>query len=153
LKSGPPDFERSRRDELLGQAEKLCRTSHSGQAGDQWSDHVNPEEKEYALERASEELERLFLRRRLFTDNVFADRAWLIMVDLFASELQQIVVELDSAAERWNVSDDTATRQLATLIASGLIERLPSAPEGHHPALKLTERGHSAVAHILFRAV
>jgi DNA-binding MarR family transcriptional regulator len=147
-----PDDERSRRDELLGRAEELCRANHLRQTSDVRSDQASLDEDHHSLERASSELERLFLRRRLLTDDVFADRGWLIMVDLFASELQQIVVELDNAAARWKLSGSTATRQLATLIASGLVERSPSTLEGNKLALKLTERGHSAVTHILLRA-
>lgn len=153
MTSGLPGDARLRRDELLGRAEELCQTSPLLQTGDVWSGRTNLEEDHDSLERASSELERLLFRRQLLTDDLFADRGWLIMVDLFASELRQIVVELDNAAERWNLSGSTATRQLATLIASGLIERWPSTLEDDKVAIKLTERGHSAVTHILLRAV
>lgn len=94
------------------------------------------------------ELRRLSLRRQHLPHCFITDTGWLIMVDLLVCEMQAAIVLLDEAAERWNLSDQTAARKLAALIASGLILR--SGDLGARgTALKLTAQGRATVISVL----
>lgn len=101
------------------------------------------------LKSALKEAQRLELRRRLLPQEVLCDRGWLVMLDLFACELSATVIGLSTGRDRWGLSESTATRQIAGLIASGLVRRRSSSSGSGTTTLELTDYGSSIMRQIL----
>lgn len=86
------------------------------------------------------------LRDTLFPHDLFADPAWDILLDLFASELEGKHVSVSSACIASGVPSPTALRWLHRLEELGLIKREPDGADDRRAALTLTSAGREPLA-------
>lgn len=64
-------------------------------------------------------------REAMLPNNMFADPAWDILLDLYASESEGLAVSVSDACHAASVPATTALRWLSRLEQAGLIERSP----------------------------
>ena len=98
---------------------------------------------------AARELERRAVRLRYLTRDLVADHSWYILLDLFVCEHDLISVSLVEAAERWQMSNATAARQVAALIECRLVARVFDKAHSGPVALRLTDLGRMYLKRIL----
>ncbi len=150
MKDDEPGGALSLSEELFRKAEDMAHSytqaegyaASTGRAAPPASDDV-------WLYGALRELEQLALRRRFLPEEILTDRGWLILLDLFASELQPSHIELNGSGDRWGFSEPTATRQLAALISRGLVQLRPHTVITHEKIVRLTDHGRSIIRQIL----
>ena len=78
------------------------------------------------------------LRSRFFEDQLFADPAWDILLDLFHAELLNRRISVSSACIAANVPATTALRWTKLLVAHGLIVRRSDPLDGRRVFVELT---------------
>jgi DNA-binding MarR family transcriptional regulator len=96
-----------------------------------------------AAERCSDAAIRAILQARLerksfFPEELFADPAWDMLLDLYAAELGQIRVSVTSLCIASNAPTSTALRWISSLESEGLIERRGDPLDGRRFFLSLT---------------
>jgi DNA-binding transcriptional ArsR family regulator len=79
------------------------------------------------------------LREGLFPEGLFADPAWDMLLDLFASRLEGSRVCVSSACSAAIVPQTTALRWVDRLEECGLLERHPDPADSRRIYLELTE--------------
>ena len=82
-------------------------------------------------------------RSRLFDPELFADPAWDILLDLFASSLEQRRVSVSGLCAASGVPATTALRWMATLEAHELILRLKDPLDARRVFVMLSGKGSS----------
>lgn len=135
---------------LLQTAEGLAQSSR---------DHYVPDENEpdepdlpsadqlhSALTRA---LAQLDIRRRYFPPQVASDNGWGLLLDLFSCELQAQTLELPGSASRWGMSEVTAARHVAGLVAANLVVRVAGGRDRDRFGLELTDLGRALLKKVL----
>jgi len=78
-------------------------------------------------------------RTLYFRANIFADPAWDILLDLYAAELSQVRVSVNSLCIASNVPQTTALRWINSLEAEQLIKRSPDPLDRRRFFLSLTQ--------------
>ncbi len=92
------------------------------------------------------------LRERLFPADLFADPAWDMLLDLYASELEEQAVSISSACVASAVPATTALRWLGRLEQLGLIERSDDKNDNRRTFVRLTPTTRAAVERWLEQA-
>lgn len=97
-------------------------------------------------ERASEDTVRTAIRSRsqrgkFFPKALFADPAWDMLIDLYASKIAHQRVSVSSLCIASNVPAITALRWIDTLVGEGLIVRTSDAFDKRRHFVSLTETG------------
>lgn len=77
------------------------------------------------------------LRARFFSDELFADPAWDMMLDLLQAEIAQLRVPVSSLCIAAAVPATTALRWLKTLVSQGLFIRRPDPHDGRRVYVEL----------------
>jgi DNA-binding MarR family transcriptional regulator len=85
-------------------------------------------------------------RNQLFAADLFADPAWDILLDLFASELDARPVSISDACLASGVPQTTALRWIQNLERAGHLHRMPSETDGRRVYLILSARSRRIVA-------
>jgi DNA-binding MarR family transcriptional regulator len=84
-------------------------------------------------------------RSRFFSGDLFADPAWDILLDLYASELGQHRTTVTSLCHAAAVPATTALRWIGQLESQGLINRRPDPMDGRRQFLELSSEGLEAM--------
>ena len=79
------------------------------------------------------------VRRRIFGPDLFADPAWDMMLDLFASELEGAAVCVSSLCAAANVPASTAIRRISTLVNQGAFVRDLDPMDGRRVFIRLSK--------------
>ncbi len=87
------------------------------------------------------EIARRRKRESFFTENLFADPAWDILLDLYAAELERSNVSISSACIAASVPQTTALRWIDMLIKNDLVERQFDKVDRRRTYLVLTSKG------------
>jgi hypothetical protein len=99
---------------------------------------------------AKRELEHRALRTRFLPVELFAERGWVVLLDLFISEAQPGFVNGAQCGCRWNLSPATFARVIATLIEEGLLVRVFDEENDEASArFRLTRYGHEQICSVL----
>ena len=85
------------------------------------------------------------LREQYLGEGLFADPAWDILLDLFASELEQHRVSVSSLCIAAAVPPTTALRWVTAMIESGLLERRPDPLDRRRAFVALSARTEQAL--------
>lgn len=115
----------------------------NGRAGD-------PLDERLILEKASLEFQRLNVRARLLPEEISSEGLWMSLIDILVSQLRREPLCLSDCNARWSVSETTAMRRAAALIAAGLVSRKPTDDTGGPMRLAVTDEGRGVLAAILF---
>ncbi|PVX30957.1 winged helix DNA-binding protein [Sphingomonas pokkalii] len=100
-----------------------------------------------SLAKAARRYARLRQRRAaLFTSDLFADPAWDILIDLFASEHEGRKVAVTSACLASAVPSTTALRWLSLLERERLVERVGDASDKRRSFVQLTRPAEESMA-------
>lgn len=86
------------------------------------------------------------LRAALFAENLFADPAWDILLELYASALEQQRHTIGSLGAAVPVPSTTMLRWLATLENEGLVERTADRLDARRIFVALTHNALAAMA-------
>lgn len=86
-------------------------------------------------------LRRRRAREQFFDDNLFADPAWDMLLDLFAASLEGKAVYVSSACIAAAVPLTTAQRWLRELERVGLVERQHDPADKRRVFVRITSRG------------
>jgi len=92
------------------------------------------------------------LREKLLPAELFADPAWDMLLDLYASELEDSSVSVSSACIASAVPPTTALRWLGRLEELGLIERLHDERDNRRTLVTLTGKSRIAIERWLEQA-
>ncbi|WP_448663961.1 hypothetical protein ACG3SL_04575 [Sphingomonas sp. CJ20] len=92
------------------------------------------------------------LRESLLPAELFADPAWDMLLDLFASELEGTVVSVSSACIASGVPSTTALRWLTHLEKRGLVVRESDRIDGRRTNIRLTKAAREPLRQWLERA-
>jgi DNA-binding MarR family transcriptional regulator len=88
-------------------------------------------------------------REQLLGNDLFADPAWDILLELYACALEQRRVTLSHASSASNVPISTALRWVAKLVNEGLVTRRDDHLDGRRSWLELSAKGRSALDRIV----
>ena len=83
------------------------------------------DEPEVSAERVNSVIRARRMRGRFLPDELFADPAWDMLLDLLQAELLQHRVAVSSLCAAAAVPPTTALRWLSTLVAKGMVVRVP----------------------------
>ncbi|MDC8755951.1 hypothetical protein OIK40_14985 [Erythrobacter sp. sf7] len=141
----------------LARFEKLIETAETktkanaprSQAGSSEAAGAPQEMRDLFVTAARRERERMRTRAAHLPIELAGDAGWAILLDLYISDKMIMDIEPNGCGRRWNISDDTALRQIAGLIATNLVVRVHGEPAEGFRALRLTARGREAVTSIL----
>lgn len=100
---------------------------------------------------AVRELEQRAERARFLPEEIFSDTGWLILLDLFVYDSHGQTIPLSDSAHRWGIAQETALRQIAGLIAHGLVRRVAGSGDSGAASLTLTQHGLDALCETLKR--
>jgi DNA-binding MarR family transcriptional regulator len=84
-------------------------------------------------------------RDKFFPENLFADPAWDMLLELYAAELGQIRVATSSLCAGAAVPPTTALRWIGTLAREGLIDRHSDPLDGRRIFVRLSAKGVSSM--------
>lgn len=101
------------------------------------------------VEVANRVLRRRAVRCGQFSDDIFSDPAADILVDLYASEQVDRVVDVSSASIASHATQTTAIRHLAQLEKRGMIARFADPKDKRRALLKLTDNGRETTQALL----
>lgn len=110
------------------------------------------EVRELSAERVRNVLRARRLRAHFFPDDLFADPAWDMLLDLFYAELAQHRVAVSSLCVAAAVPPTTALRWLTTLVNRGLVVRRPDPRDARRVFVELAPDA-SAALHRYFAEV
>ena len=113
------------------------------------SDQVARYSDDCLLRAARSELERRKLRKRFLPTEWFAEGAWNIMIDLFENEQSGTEVCVTSACIAAEVPATTALRNIAQLIESGMVQKLPDPKDQRRAFLRLSHKGSRVMRDVL----
>jgi DNA-binding MarR family transcriptional regulator len=82
-------------------------------------------------------------RERLFDNNIFADPAWDLLLDLFVRSERREQVSISSACHAASVPEATALRYLKVLTEKNYVERVSHPNDKRSTTLKMTVFGRS----------
>jgi hypothetical protein len=85
------------------------------------------------------------LRDTFFSEGLFQDPAWDMLLDLFAAELEGVQVSVSSLCIAAAVAPTTALRWIGTLSDAGLFERRPDPSDRRRAFMALTGRASQAM--------
>jgi hypothetical protein len=85
------------------------------------------------------------LRSRFFDDELFADPAWDMLLDLFLAEAAQHRVPVSSLCIAAAVPPTTALRWIRSMTESGLLQRKPDPNDGRRVFIELSPRASRAM--------
>lgn len=91
------------------------------------------------------------LRDMFFGENLFADPAWDMLLELYANELAQRRVSVSSASDATGVPATTALRWMAALEERNLVTRQSDPLDGRRVWISLTAHG-ASLMHRYFTA-
>lgn len=91
------------------------------------------------------------IRADFFGENLFADPAWDMLLELYANDLAQQRVSVSSASDAAGVPLSTSLRWMAALEERGLIERKSDPLDGRRVWISLTALG-ASLMHRYFTA-
>jgi DNA-binding MarR family transcriptional regulator len=80
-------------------------------------------------------------RERIIGRELFADPAWDMLLDLYASALEERPVSISSLCLASAVPATTALRQIDSLLAAGLVRRRPDPADRRRRFIRLDELG------------
>lgn len=131
-------------------AEVSARERGRGRPSVANSHAYEPHEERLILSKASLELQRLNIRARLLPHEISSEGLWMSLIDILVSQLRDEPLCLSDCDGRWSVSETTAMRRTAALIAAGLVARNPG--DGREGPMKLvvTSEGRAVLATILY---
>jgi hypothetical protein len=104
---------------------------------------------EHFLAIAKQERDKGHLRQRYLVPGLFSEGAWMILLDIFISDLQGDVVPIHGSEDRWELSEATAMRLVAGLIEANLLKRTAKAQQHQRTILSLSERARKVMRGIL----
>lgn len=87
------------------------------------------------------------LRSRYFSEGLFADPAWDMLLDLLQAEIAQLRVPVSSLCIAASVPATTALRWLKTLVSQGLFVRRPDPHDGRRVYVELAPDTSHALRH------
>ena len=85
------------------------------------------------------------LRARYFSEDLFADPAWDVFLDLFEAELMQRRISVSSACSAAAVPATTALRWITSLVKQGLLIKSPDPFDGRRWYVELSPHMSSAM--------
>lgn len=85
------------------------------------------------------------LRSKFFCEEIFADPAWDILLDLFAAEIQQFRVQVSRLAATANVPQTTLIRWINVLVVHDLVVRRPDQFDGRRVFIELSSKASEAM--------
>jgi len=85
-------------------------------------------------------------RLRYFPDDMFADPAWDMLLDLTAARAEHIRVSVTSLCIASGVPTTTALRWIAQMTQAGLVERVEDDTDRRRAFVQLTDRAADAMA-------
>jgi hypothetical protein len=80
-------------------------------------------------------------RERIFNDDIFADPAWDLLLDLFVRSARNEQVSISSACHAASVPEATALRYLKALNEKNYVERISHPNDKRSTMLKMTQLG------------
>lgn len=93
----------------------------------------------------SDHLRQRRARSRFFSEGLFGEAAWDILLDLYLSEVRGKAVSITSACIAAAVPPTTALRSLKVLENGGLVERQGDPGDGRRIFVRLTEAGRGGI--------
>ncbi|MEM1131964.1 MAG: hypothetical protein AAGH53_03415 [Pseudomonadota bacterium] len=85
------------------------------------------------------------LRDRLFEGDLFADPAWDILLDLYASHLENISISVSSLCIAAAVPPTTALRWVSLMTRHGILQRRPDSEDKRRVYIELSEQAIAAM--------
>lgn len=85
-------------------------------------------------------------RREFFSDDLFADPAWDILLELYALRCEQRRTSVSKLCIAAAVPTTTALRWMEKLLSDGLIEREPDKNDGRRSWVAISDKGFEALA-------
>ena len=125
-------------DEISKIARTLSRLSASQQKSSTDATRPRTETPPLSADTIKRVLKARRMRERYFGNELFADPAWDILLDLLHADLCQHRVAVSSLCTAANVPATTALRWITTLTNLGLISRRPDPRDGRRVFVELT---------------
>lgn len=100
---------------------------------------------EVAIETVRSIIQARRLRYQFFADELFADPAWDMLLDLFEAELAQHRVSTSSLCAASAVPATTALRWISTMTNAGLFRRRPDPHDGRRVFIELSPEASDAM--------
>jgi len=100
---------------------------------------------EVAIETVRNVIHARRLRSHFFADELFADPAWDMLLDLFEAELSQHRVSISSLSSAAAVPPTTALRWIATMTNANLFRRRPDPCDGRRVFIELSPEASAAM--------
>lgn len=126
--------------------------THKSQAQASGIAKVSQESGHLLVTAAMRERERLHARTALLPSELVGDAGWAILLDIYISDQMLMDIEPYGCGARWSISDATAIRLIAGLIATNLVVRVHDEHVKGFGALRMTERGREIITDILERS-
>jgi DNA-binding MarR family transcriptional regulator len=98
-----------------------------------------------SLDRLRQVIRARRLRSRFFDDELFADPAWDMLLDLFQAEAAQHRVPVSSLCIAAAVPPTTALRWIRSMTDAGLLQRRPDPNDGRRVFIELSPRASRAM--------
>jgi len=92
------------------------------------------------------------LRSQYFNEELFADPAWDMLLDLFEAELAQLRVSVSSLCIAAAVPSTTALRWINRMTDAGLFKRRPDSHDGRRVFIELTPKASDGMRHYFVEA-
>jgi DNA-binding MarR family transcriptional regulator len=100
---------------------------------------------EVAVETVRDAIRARQLRNQFFDNELFADPAWDMLLDLFEAELAQLRVTISSLSVAAAVPATTALRWIATMTDAGLFKRRADPNDGRRVFVELSPEASGAM--------
>lgn len=84
-------------------------------------------------------------RHKFFSEDLFADPAWNMLLELFASELEQNRVTVTTLCMASGIPTTTALRYISNLVCEGLILRRKDPSDGRRIWVELSQAGSASM--------
>ncbi|MHA6718771.1 winged helix DNA-binding protein [Sphingomonas sp. RS6] len=146
-------------EEVARIADTLARLTRSAEAVDEGAASLRNETLRFRAEPAepvditAAEIRRVIRARRMradyFAGDLFADPAWDMLLDLFASDLERRPVSVSSLCIAAAVPPTTALRWIGTLNEAGLFERRADPNDRRRAYIALSERARDAMVRLV----
>lgn len=139
----------SRTEGIFRTAEVSAKEREKGRQPVASNHEGKPLDERQILAKATLELKRLSIRARHLPHEIASQGLWMSLVDILVSQLHHEPLCLADCDVRWSVSETTAMRRAAALIAAGLVVRKPADREENPWRLVVTDEGRAVLAAIL----
>lgn len=137
-------------DDVSRIAATLARLAVAPEPSDSTREEVSASDRRVpsvSIEAVRHEIKARRLRAQYFDEELFADPAWDMLLDLFENELAQLRVSVSSLCVAANVPATTALRWIKTMTDADLFKRRSDPHDARRVFVELSPRASAALRH------